>query len=376
MCFFLHDQTTPVWSATKSIGAAPRAGADPKRLYGKSYSFLIDINAYKDRRIRLFYAVADARARKMTLIPLEFREKNITLLTDASATTRAIKTELGRIVKKGKAQVRALIYFSDHGTIISKGDSEMGNLLKIVTSKDGAPMVLVPEGKFIMGSNEYDDEKPQRRVYLDGFYIDKYPVTNARFRAAETNSKEDNESKFNVPSQPVVNVTWGQAKAYCEKMDKRLPTEAEWEKAARGVDGGKYPWGNNWDVTKVIWTENSGGKTHPVDRSYNTHESPFGAVDMSGNVWEWVNDKYNKNYYRSAPNRNPKGPESGSGRVFRGGSWDYNDPKYFRAASRFGYDPYSWDFIYSWFFRAANHFWDGPDFRSLNIGFRCAKASG
>ena len=154
-------------------------------------------------------------------------------------------------------------------------------------------MVHVPAGWFIMGSNEYDDEKPRRRVYLDGFYIDKYEVTNARFRSAGMTPDTNYGSKFGGSSQPVVGVTWHQAKAYCEKAGKRLPTEAEWEKAARGADGRKYPWGNSWDASKLI---NSGGKTHPVDRSYNTHESPYGAVDMAGNVWEWVNDRYNTRY--------------------------------------------------------------------------------
>ena len=113
-----------------------------------------------------------------------------------------------------------------------------------ITESDGAPMVHVPAGRFIMGSNEYDDEKPRRRIYLGGFYIDKYEVTNARFRAAGMSPKRSYGSKFGGSSQPAVGVTWHQAKAYCEKAGKRLPTEAEWEKAARGTDGRKYPWGN------------------------------------------------------------------------------------------------------------------------------------
>ena len=115
---------------------------------------------------------------------------------------------------------------------------------KSITGKDGALMVLVSAGWFIMGSKKYEDEKPRRRVYLDGFYIDKYPVTNARFRAAGLRPKEDYGSKFGGSSQPVVGVTWHQAKAYCGKVGKRLPTEAEWEKAARGTGGRIFPWGN------------------------------------------------------------------------------------------------------------------------------------
>ena len=227
-------------------------------------------------------------------------------------------------------------------------------------------MVKVPAGWFIMGSSEEDlrsiperfrkyflNESPKRRVYLDAFYIDKYPVTNTRFRRSGKPGK-DYGSKFNVDHQAVVGVTWSQGRDYCQSVGKRLPTEAEWEKAARGVDGRKYPWGNDWDDSKVISLNNSGGKTHPVDRTYNTHRSPYGAVDMAGNTWEWVADWFGQNYYANAPNRNPKGPASGDERVLRGGSWDYAKPWNFRAANRLGFLP---DYRYSW------------------LSFRCAKAS-
>ena len=226
-------------------------------------------------------------------------------------------------------------------------------------------MVKVPAGDFIMGSSEEDlraipqkfrmsylDEKPRRRVYLDAFYIDKYPVTNSRFRRFGR-PKDDYGSKFYGDRQPVVGVTWSQARDYCKSAGKRLPTETEWEKAARGVDGRMYPWGGQWDGSKVIWLKSSGLKTHPVDRTYNTHRSPYGAVDMSGNVWEWVGDWFKTGYYREAPERNPKGPSSGSERVVRGGSWFDNNQTYFRAANRFRYL---------------------PDSTYFYLGFRCAKA--
>ena len=117
-------------------------------------------------------------------------------------------------------------------------------------------MVKVPSGWFIMGSGEYDDEKPRRRVYLDKFFIDKYLVTNARFRRFGT-PDWDFGAQFNGARQPVVGVQWFQARDYCTSAGKRLPTEAEWEKSARGVDGRKYPWGNQWDGSKVIWDKNS-----------------------------------------------------------------------------------------------------------------------
>jgi iron(II)-dependent oxidoreductase len=252
----------------------------------------------------------------------------------------------------------------------------LGNPFQIGSSLN--TMVLVPAGEFIMGSSEKDiqdilrtcdtckrdwyiDETPRRRVYLDTYYIDKYPVTNSGFRRF---GKPDYNAgaKFNGPRQPVVGVTWTQARDYCKSAGKRLPTEAEWEKAARGVDGRKYPWGNQWDPSKIIWHKNSksndpwlksrGRMTHPVDRTYKTHRSPFGAVDMVGNVWEWVQDRYRPDHYRTALNRNPKGPATGIRRVVRGGSWFGINASWFRAAHRDRDPPDSWDFT---------------------PGFRCAK---
>ncbi len=219
-------------------------------------------------------------------------------------------------------------------------------------------MVKVPAGWFIMGRDKgFGGEESQRRVYIDSFYIDKYPVTNSQFRwfgnpKGNVVMTKKYGSKFNGDHQPVVGVTWYQARDYCKSVGKRLPTEAEWEKAARGVDGRKYPWGNEWDPSKVIWKKNSGGRTHAVDRSYNTHRSPYGAVDMMGNVSEWMADKYAKDYYQSAPDRNPKGPASGFGRVLRGGSWYGSYSVYFRTAYRTG----------------TYLLWN------INLGFRCAKA--
>ena len=251
----------------------------------------------------------------------------------------------------------------------------------------GSGLVLVPAGWFIMGGNQYTNHKPQRRVYLDAFYIDKYPVTNVRFsRFVEATShrtdaepgegglvwdrskrkwEKKSAASWKAPTggdssyrnrlrHPVVQVSWEDARSYCRWAGKRLPTEAEWEKAARGVNGRKYPWGNDWaDGSKVIWGKNSGDETHPVDRTYNTHRSPYGAVDMSGNVWEWARDWFKADYYRSAPARNPKGAASGLWRVVRGGSWSVNNPTVFRAAFRFG---------------------DQPGSRNNVLGFRCAKA--
>jgi iron(II)-dependent oxidoreductase len=218
-------------------------------------------------------------------------------------------------------------------------------------------MVLVPAGEFLMGSNEYTDETPPHRVYLDAFHIDRYETTNAlyeRFMRATGRGAPDywTDSSFNAPTQPVVGVTWYDADAYCKWAGKRLPTEAEWEKAARGTDGRKYPWGEQWDAGRANSGETRLGKTAPVG-SYPSGVSPYGAHDMAGNVWEWVADWYEAAYYRRSPERNPKGPDSGQYRVVRGGSW--------------GYVPA--------LLRASNRVSNSPGNRGSSFGFRCARGA-
>jgi formylglycine-generating enzyme required for sulfatase activity/uncharacterized caspase-like protein len=221
-------------------------------------------------------------------------------------------------------------------------------------TEDGAEMVLVPAGEFTMGSNDRDDEKPPHRVHLDAYWIDKYETTNAlyrRFVDATTRSAPSywTDAGWNGTSQPVAGVSWVDADAYCKWAGKRLPTEVEWEKAARGTDGRKYPWGEQWDSSKAN-AENRLGKTAPVG-SYPSGVSPYGVHDMAGNAWEWVADWYDGNYYKQSPERNPQGPSSGASRVLRGGSWS-SLPYYARTAFR-GYDT--------------------PGNRGNGVGFRCAR---
>jgi formylglycine-generating enzyme required for sulfatase activity len=228
---------------------------------------------------------------------------------------------------------------------------------KAPRTEDGAEMVLVPAGEFLMGSNDGAyDEKPPHRVYLDAFSIDKYETTNAlykRFMDATGRPAPSywSDGNFNGASQPVVGVSWGDADAYCRWAGKRLPTEAEWEKVARGTDGRKYPWGEQWDATRAN-AENRLGKTVPVG-SHASGASPYGAQDMAGNAWEWVADWYGSTYYRNSPERNPEGPDSGTSRVLRGGSW-LNYPRSLRSAFRLYFT---------------------PDFRSHYLGFRCARGA-
>jgi eukaryotic-like serine/threonine-protein kinase len=173
------------------------------------------------------------------------------------------------------------------------------------------------------------EEEPQHPVWLDAFWIDRTEVTNAQYqecvaagacRVADMPSF-DPEGK---PTHPVVEVTWADARSYCTWAGARLPTEAEWEKAARGTDARLYPWGNEPPDCKRAnyWGKEGGcvGTTAPVG-SYPTGASPYGALDMAGNALEWVADWYGQDYYSASPDRNPTGPDSGPGRVLRGLGW-------------------------------------------------------
>ncbi|HSL31138.1 MAG TPA: SUMF1/EgtB/PvdO family nonheme iron enzyme [Anaerolineales bacterium] len=197
----------------------------------------------------------------------------------------------------------------------------------------GVPMRFVPAGNFIMGNNasQYPEEKPVHTVYLDDFYIDTFEVTNARYAAcvdageceppSETGSFT-RTSYYGDPAFddfPVVNVDWEAAAAYCRWRGMKLPTEAQWEKAARGTDGRLYPWGNNIDQTYANYADIVGDTTEVG--SYETGKSIYNVYDMSGNAWEWVADWFSNSYYLETPLTNPTGPTSGEYRVLRGGSW-------------------------------------------------------
>ena len=272
-------------------------------------------------------------------------------------------------------------------------------------TEDGADMVLVPAGEFWMGSDQAEvdrfvdgckkaglaedtckgwggRETPRHRVMLDALYIDKFEVTNALFerfvRATSHRTTAEREGKGwayqqkdgkwqwlqvdgaewrkpNGPgsssdsTHPVVQVSWHDADAYCKWAGKRLPTEAEWEKAARGNDGRRYPWGEEWDDSKA--NGNMSVKTTSAVGRYSGGTSPYGAHDMAGNVAEWVADWFDAQYYERSPERNPQGPDSGQSRVLRGGSWG-NNPIILRSA-----------------FRSYN----SPVNRLDNFGFRCAR---
>lgn len=202
---------------------------------------------------------------------------------------------------------------------------------------DPVPMVTIPAGEFLMGNPEgkgRDDEKPQRSVHLDEFTIDQVEVTNERYMTFVTSTGHRTppnpygtgplQSIKGIEQLPVVQTTWYDAKAYCSWAKKRLPTEAEWEKAARGTDGRIFPWGNEPPTAKRANFDREWEDEHtlrPVG-SLPDGDSPYGVKDMAGNAREWVSDWYDAEYYHHAPNRNPQGPDKkGVVRSIRGGSW-------------------------------------------------------
>ncbi len=219
-------------------------------------------------------------------------------------------------------------------------------------------MVRVESGSFLMGSSESKDSDSNyvHEVELNTYWIDKYEVTNADYQIFLDQTHLTPPGSWihgNYPlgrdKYPVVDVSWYDAKAFCEFTRKRLPSEAEWEKAARGSDQRKWPWGNTWNVKNTNTAEGRVGDLRPVG-SYDSGTSPYGAYDMAGNVWEWVNDWYEADFYKSSPKMDPLGPPFGDFKVLRGGSWS-DIATLSQSFVRLGVFPI--------------------DYTSGNVGFRC-----
>lgn len=214
-------------------------------------------------------------------------------------------------------------------------------------------MLKVPEGEFIRGSKEndfYSREEPQRNIYLDTFFIGKFPITNREFKEfIDAGGYKSNEfwtsigwhyicerkiaepdfwhdHKWNFPNFPVVGVSWYECNAFCNWLSKRtgfhfrLPTEAEWEKASRWIDGRDWPWGNESNVKMCNSGDLDLNRTTPIG-IFPQSVSHYGCVDIAGNVLEWCNDWFSSKYYFDCPSNNPEGPSCGERRVLRGGSW-------------------------------------------------------
>ncbi len=216
---------------------------------------------------------------------------------------------------------------------------------------------MIPASWFLMGQDDGPkSSRPRRAVYLDAFAIGPTELTNAAFArfVAETGHQAAGwEARLleEHANAPVVGVVWRDADAYCRWAGMRLPTEAEWEKAARGVDGRRYPWGDTWDPAHTNTAESGFGGVLPVG-SYPSGASPYGVLDMAGNAAEWVADYFDSRYYTYAPDHNPTGPDIVVDHVLRGGSWA-SPPEHAQT-----------------FFRDSSHSVEP----NLRIGFRCARS--
>jgi iron(II)-dependent oxidoreductase len=188
-------------------------------------------------------------------------------------------------------------------------------------------LISIPAGWFLMGENSGPrSNQPQRRVYLDEFHIQQHEVTREKFAEFLTQTGFmarywQPDDLIPEPDHPVTKVLWEEAAAYCEWLGMRLPTEAEWEKAARGTGGWQYPWGNEWKQNLANTAAMGIGGTMPPG-SFPDGASPYGVWDMVGNAAEWVSDYFSFDYYTNAPDRNPAGPDTILDHVVRGGSWD------------------------------------------------------
>lgn len=232
--------------------------------------------------------------------------------------------------EKKDAEMRKLYAATKRITV---DDNRDFSIYETFAGVDGREMILVPEGIFTRGSDEGDfDEKPEQEIYLDAFYVDKYEVSVKaynKFRKAAKYIKPSvpffaGDSRImDTPDFPVVGVSWYDAVNYCTWAGKRLLTEAEWEKAARGTHGLVFPWGNKFlrSRTNLAGTADGYEYMAPVG-SFPMGRSVYGVYDMAGNVSEWVEDWYDQFYYQQAPLMNPTGISKSKNRVFRGGSWD------------------------------------------------------
>jgi iron(II)-dependent oxidoreductase len=275
-------------------------------------------------------------------------------IRDYSGRTAAATVDV-RKQESAAVKLRVLDLPTPATPLVAVGKNPQGHE-EFLRASDTALMVKIPAGEFLMGSAETDrlsspDERPQRRVHLSAYLIDKTEVTWRQFKrfATATGSKLPPEPLWGTLGDYAVgSILPHEARAYCEWAGGRLPTEAEWEKAARGEDGRIYSWGNDWDPDRCAAEEGAPHRPEPV-ASFPGCVSPYGVLDLAGSVWEWTSDWYADSYAAQAP-RDPKGPSSGSMRVLRGGTWN------------------SWSAL----LRTANRFKNTLDWRNPQYGFRCA----
>jgi len=327
-----------------------------KAIDARSYT-LSELEIAQNSRVKLLPVALD----QLDFAAIPASLKAVTIYQTEGNLAASVSAEVCRIaadfrrkrVQQGVVAMAILVALSGGLYYALRSRENLG-----FTGKDGAPMVLVPAGTFVMGD---DQESPRREIYLDAFYMDKFEITLSRFAQflkAHGSLRPPDDWPERDPSAvadlPVVGVDWHDAEAYCRWAGKRLPTEAEWEKAARGSDERKYPWGN--DEPRGDRARFERPYQNPVYRDdvspvgkYTKGMSPFGVDDLAGNAAEWVNDWYAESF-PSAETRNPRGAETGKEKVLRGGGW---------------YDPAAR-------ITATKRMHAGPDHRDDATGFRCA----
>jgi formylglycine-generating enzyme required for sulfatase activity len=290
--------------------------------------------------------------------------KAVTFLRTDGSLPAAVAAEVHRIAADWRRRwfkrmaVAALVVVAVVAALYYSRDAIHRQPKQQIAGKDGAPAVLIPAGTFIWGD---DENSPRRELFVDAFYLDKHEVTVGRYaeflkqtgniRPPEEWDTVDVKSNADLP---VVGVDWHDANSYCQWVGRRLPTDAEWERAARGTDERKFPWGNDAPMAENARFGKKYG--NPVYKdgvaavgSHPKGASPFGVDDMSGNVGEWVADWFTDSF-PSTDTRNPKGPASGDGKVLRGGGW--YDPAERITATKRMHAP--------------------PEQRESGVGFRCA----
>lgn len=309
-----------------------------------------------------FQARIEERARQLALEMAQKAQKEKAEREERERQEKAAKAEQVRIAKEkleAEERARQLALEMAQKAREEKAQKEKRAAAEKEAEKEraaraanpaGIDWIKIPAGEFIMGSNEYGDEKPERNVYLPDYLIAKTPVTNG-WRESEKRIQPYywTDSNLNTPTQPVVGVSWYEAEAFCAWANCRLPSEAEWEKAARGTDGRKYPWGDQTPSEKLANFNGNLGKTSSVGSYSPAGDSPYGCVDMAGNVWEWCAD-----WYDVYPGGDPKASSDFGEKykALRGGAWG-DLGNYARSAFRF---------------RST------PDNSSSLFGFRCVRS--
>jgi len=326
-------------------------------------------------KVKITYDVVDTDTRTLTIMVLLSSDGGSTFIKPAQTCTGSV----GWGIRPGKRRQIIWDAMTDMPNTFGENYQALVFASDGIFGEDGSEMLLISAGDFIMGGKPGSNlkETPQHTVFLNAFYIDKYEVTNAQYHKFWLADGGDNSSHRPVdyktayymfrwpsivetkPDNPILGVTWFDAQAYAEWAGKQLPTEAEWEKAARGTDARIWPWGNDFNlkikhatVHANTWDGGDGydNKPAPVNR-FSTGVSPYGVHNMAGNVLEWCTDWFDADYYAQSPRENPTGPETGISRAIRGGSW-YNGKELARCA-----------------FRLAK----SPDDSSNTIGFRCVQ---